>query len=80
MPWVSFYVFWEMPVFSNIQITIQILTTTFVSFLVVVHFVGFGVIARYPTVRLSRKLVEIYPTGLPDLPKPLRTSILLRKP
>ena len=48
--------------------------------LVVVNFFGFLVIARYPTVRLSRKLEEILPTGLPDLPKPLRTNILLRKP
>ena len=48
--------------------------------LVVVNFFGFLVIARYPTVRLSRKSVEKLRTGLPDLPKPLRTNILLRKP
>ena len=48
--------------------------------LVVVNFFVFLVIARYPTVRLSRKSVEKLRTGLPDLPKPLRTNILLRKP
>ena len=48
--------------------------------LVVVNFFGFSVIARYPTVRLSRKLVEKLRTGLPDLPKLLRANILLRKP
>ena len=48
--------------------------------LVVVNFFSFLVIARYPTVRFLRKLVEILPTGLPDLPKPLRTNIHLRKP
>ena len=48
--------------------------------LVVVNLFGFLVIARYPTVRLSRKLVEKLRTGLPDLPKPLRTLLHLRKP
>ena len=49
-------------------------------YFLVVNFFGFWIIARYPTVRLSRKLEEILPTGLPDLPKPLRTNIHLRKP
>ena len=48
--------------------------------LVVVNFLGFLVIARYPTVRLSRTSMEKLRAGLPDLPKPLRTNILLRKP
>ena len=48
--------------------------------LVVVNFFVFLVIARYPTVRFLRKSVEKLRTGLPDLPKPPRTNILLRKP
>ena len=48
--------------------------------LVVVNFFGLWAIARYPTVRLSRKLEEKLRTGLLDLPKPLRTLLHLRKP
>ena len=53
------------PLYAHIEV---------VATLVVVNFFGFLVIARYPTVRLSRKLVEKLRTGLPDLPKPLRNN------
>ena len=46
----------------------------------VVNFLVFLVIARYPCGRCLLKSEEKLRTGLPDLPKPLRTNILLRKP
>ena len=49
-----------------------------VAFLVVKIF-GFWVIARNPPDGIWRKLVEIVPTGLPELPKTSRTSQNLRK-
>ena len=49
-----------------------------VTFLLVKIF-GFWVIARYPTMRFWRKLVEILPISLPELSKPSRTSENSRK-
>ena len=49
-----------------------------VAFLVVKIF-GFLVIARNPPDGIRRKLVEILPTSLPDLPKTFRTPQNLRK-
>ena len=63
--------YWPGALYAHIEVVVT---------LVVVNLFGFWVIARYPTVRLSPTSVEILPTGLPDLPKPLRTNMLLRKP
>ena len=49
-----------------------------VTFLLV-NFLGFLVITRYPTMRFWRKLVEILPISLPELSKPSRTSENSRK-
>ena len=49
-----------------------------VAFLVVKIF-GFWVIARNPPDEFRRKLVEILPTGLPELSKPSRDLLELRK-
>ena len=50
-----------------------------VAFLVV-KILGFWVIARYPTIRIWRKLEEKLRTGLPDLPKPTRAPKYYEKP
>ena len=60
---------------KNIYTHIEVVIT-----LSVVNFFVFLVIARYPSGRFLRKLEEQLRTGLPDLPKPLRTNIHLRKP
>ena len=53
--------------------------TLIVVVLIVVHFGGFGVTARNPPDEFCRKLVEIVPTGLPELSKPSRTTLKIRK-
>ena len=47
--------------------------------LILVNFGGFLVIARNPPEHISRNLVEIVPTGLPELSKPSRDLLELRK-
>ena len=59
------------PLYAHIEVVVTLLVVIFFVFLV---------IARYPTIRFLRKLEEKLRTGLPDLPKPLRTNIHLRKP
>ena len=74
--YIKFHPYSQLFMFQSLQYAhIEVVVT-----LVAVNFFVFVVIARYPTVRFSRKLVEKLRTGLPDLPKPLRTNILLRKP
>ena len=47
--------------------------------LIVVKIIGFLVITRNPPDQFWRNLVEILPTGLPDLPKSSGTSKKARK-
>ena len=47
--------------------------------LILVNFGGFWVIARNPPDGFRRNLVEILPTGLPELSKPSRDLLQLRK-
>ena len=47
--------------------------------LILVNFGGFLVIARNPPDGFRRNLVEILPTGLPELSKPSRDLLQLRK-
>ena len=47
--------------------------------LILVNFLGFLVIARYPTMRFGRKLEEMHPTGLPELSKPKNSGSNRRK-
>ena len=49
-----------------------------VTFLVV-NFLGFLVIARYPTMRFWRNLVEMFPFSLPELSKPKFSKSNCRK-
>ena len=65
------YVFHGYSLYAHIEVVVTVL---------IANFCGFLVIARYPTIRFLRKLEEKLRTGLPDLPKPLRTNIHLRKP
>ena len=48
--------------------------------LILVNFFGFLVITRYHEIFEGCQQVENLPTGLPDLPKPLRNLLHLRKP